>query len=112
MDIVARLVKERKEREKVFSEYVAYASRVKQAAARFLKSYEVYVFGSVVKGDYHVMLSDIDIAVVTDEPVDTATLKAAIEDELRIPGLFQIHVVTRRTWRNWYLKFIDSFVEV
>ncbi|WP_456468738.1 nucleotidyltransferase domain-containing protein [Archaeoglobus sp.] len=38
---------------------------IKGLAGRYFGSVKVYVFGFAVRGDYHVMLSDIDVAVVT-----------------------------------------------
>ncbi len=51
MNIVKELLKEREIRESYFKNYLEYA------------------FGSVVNGNYHIMLSDIDIAIILKEEV-------------------------------------------
>jgi predicted nucleotidyltransferase len=49
-----------------FSNYVEVAREVKELVNREVKA-GVFVFGSVVRGDYCVGLSDIDVAIVSSD---------------------------------------------
>jgi len=66
---------------------------------------EVYVFGSVVRGDY-TAASDIDVLVVT-ERVDR---KHEIVTRVyrRVDAPVELHVVTRRLYEEWYRRFVPE----
>ncbi|MGC9069346.1 MAG: nucleotidyltransferase domain-containing protein [Thermoprotei archaeon] len=112
MDIVEILIEERKLREKVFNDYINYAKKIKEIVSKEIKDFKLFVFGSVVRGDFHVMLSDIDIAIVTNEKVEDSRLKVKIEKELGLIGIFQIHIISEKIWNDWYLKLIDKYIEI
>jgi len=97
MDIVNDLIKERERREAIFENYERYVMEIKEIAKRYFGDVKVYIFGSVVRGDYHVMLSNIDIAVITDYKNRERILKFEVLDEKR--------------WRI-YRKFIDCLKEI
>jgi len=55
------------ERIKVFENYLEYGKKIKELLEKHLSSFELFIFGSVVKGNFSIGLSDIDIAIVSDE---------------------------------------------
>ncbi|WP_457550564.1 nucleotidyltransferase domain-containing protein, partial [Archaeoglobus sp.] len=73
-----------------------------------------YVFGSVVRGDYSVGLSDIDVAIVSDE-FESREKKLEIYDllfERYFDTPFEFHLLTRKAWR-FYRRFVgDEFIKV
>ncbi|MCS7244421.1 MAG: nucleotidyltransferase domain-containing protein [Candidatus Calescibacterium sp.] len=62
--VVKRLIEEKK-RGEIFSNVEKYAKDVKSLAEKYFKDIRVFIFGSALRGDYNVMLSDIEIAIVT-----------------------------------------------
>ncbi|MCS7121542.1 MAG: nucleotidyltransferase domain-containing protein [Archaeoglobaceae archaeon] len=55
------------ERIEYFKNYRKYLQEISEILSNYLKKFEVYVFGSVVRGDYSPGLSDIDVAIVSEE---------------------------------------------
>ena len=110
MDI-GELMKERERREKYFKDYASYARRIKRIAEKYFGSVKLYVFGSVVEGDYHVMLSDIDVAVVVNSYEKEKALRLKVEVEKNFGDVFQLHVLSEKEWK-FYLNFVKKFVEV
>ena len=53
-------------RKMYFKEYRKYAREIKKIVAKKVGC-RVYVFGSILSGDYSIGLSDIDIAIVSEE---------------------------------------------
>jgi predicted nucleotidyltransferase len=96
-----------------FSNYVEVAREVKEIVNREVKA-RVFVFGSVVRGDYCVGLSDIDVAIVSCDLEDR-------EKKLRVYSLLyekcfesplEFHLLTPRQW-EFYLKLIGKdYIEV
>lgn len=75
---------------------------------------KVYLFGSVLRGDYR-PLSDIDVAVVLEmrPPVgERAAFRSKLRDELGLFHPFEIHIVSREDWEGWYKRFIERYREV
>ncbi len=64
--VVERLIEERKMREEIFKNLEAYLKELKRIAENYFGDCRVFLFGSVARGDYNVMLSDVDVAIVTD----------------------------------------------
>ncbi len=108
--MIDELLKEKENRLKFFRDYLKYAKKIKEIAREMFGDVKVYVFGSAVRGDYHPMLSDIDVAVVTncDDRRKHLEFKAKVA---RISDIFEIHVLSEREWK-FYKRFIDEFVEV
>lgn len=111
MDIVRELLKEREKRIRIFKNYIEYVGIVKKIARDLLGDAKVYVFGSVVKGDYHPILSDIDVAVVTSCRDRKKHLELKAEVARLFGDIFEIHVLNENEWR-FYKRFIDKFIEV
>jgi hypothetical protein len=70
---------------KYFENYVEVAREIKEMVNRHVKA-RVFVFGSAVRGDYVVGLSDIDVAVVSEEFEDREK-RLKVYDEL-FSGIF------------------------
>jgi predicted nucleotidyltransferase len=104
------ILEEAKSRKKYLDNYMFYAKIIKEKAKKLLKDAEVYVFGSVVRGDYNPM-SDIDIMIVSekvpDNVIEQAKIKAKILEDFEA-GVFQIHLVKPFEYENWYKKFIKN----
>ncbi len=102
------------ERVKYFQNFVDYAREIKMALAGILGDYRVYVFGSVVRNDYSPGLSDIDIAIVSDE-FENRKKKLEVYDllfERFFDTPFEFHLLTRKRWK-FYLNFIgNEYVEI
>ncbi len=74
------------------------AKKIKEVVLRIIPDAEVYVFGSVVRGEF-TAASDLDVLVVSDSiPKDhrkRIELKILIEDALSLgPNLVELHPVT------------------
>ncbi len=101
------------ERMKYFTDYMAYASEIKDLLGKRLGSFEVFLFGSIVRKDYSTGLSDIDIAIVSDE-FGLREKRLEVYDvllESYFDSPFEFHLLTNPYWKH-YLKFIDEYVQV
>jgi len=97
------------ERAKYFLNFKKYAIEIKNILKNYLSEFEVYVFGSVVRGDYSPGLSDIDIAVVSDE-FKNRQKKLEVYDilfEKFFHTPFEFHLLTKDRWK-FYLRFIKN----
>ena len=95
-------------RAEMLKEWRAWAERVAGAAERILPASEVYVLGSVVRGDY-TGGSDIDILIISDRIPEgllkRAELKSLIEEEAHLPTTHQIEIhLTRRSEADNYIR--------
>ncbi|MGC9105628.1 MAG: nucleotidyltransferase domain-containing protein [Thermoprotei archaeon] len=73
----------------------------------------VILFGSVARGNYRDD-SDVDVLVITDKAKtvwDKVRVQVLIERELGLGDPFELHVVTREEYENWYRRFIDAYEE-
>ncbi len=111
MEIVRRLLREREERKRYFQEYTGFAAEIRKLAENLLGEVEVYVFGSAVEGDYHPVLSDIDVAIVTENRDIGRHLELKVQVQRRFGDVFELHVVNRRQWEV-YRRFIGKAVRV
>ncbi len=101
------------ERLNYFKNYIELCREIKALVSKYVDA-EVYVFGSVVRGDYSVGLSDIDVAVVSNKFKDR-DLKLKIYDliyEKYFKTPIELHVLTEEEWR-YYLRFIkEDYVKI
>ena len=107
-------IKRYKRRKEYFENYVKYGKYIKKIAQEFFKEnlISVYIFGSVLKKKYSIGLSDIDIAVVLkNTDADLLKFKKIIFDKFK-DNPFEVHVVDKKTWENWYKRFVDKYLEV
>jgi len=88
---------------RVLGRYMEVASEVKKVVLEVDPEAEVYVFGSVVRGDY-TAASDIDILVVTEKVDRKYEIMTRVYQRIDAP--VELHVVTRRLYAEWYRRFI------
>jgi len=102
------------ERIRVFENYLDYAKKIKELLEKRLSSFELFVFGSVVRGNFSVGLSDIDIAIVSEE-FKNRNKKLEIYDLLFSKFFsypFEFHLLTKEQW-NFYKRFIrEDFIKI
>jgi predicted nucleotidyltransferase len=101
------------EKKYYFLKYKEIAGEVKDTANEEVKA-RVFVFGSVVRGDYCVGLSDIDIAVVSSDFKDREK-KLKVYNKLfekYFDSPIEFHLLTPEQW-EFYLRFIGrDYLEV
>ncbi|MBE8540468.1 nucleotidyltransferase domain-containing protein [Geoglobus acetivorans] len=110
MEFLKRIYEKRR---RYFENLDEYLNSVKEIVLKDIPESEIYVFGSVVGGDYSVGLSDIDVAVVSDSFSDR-------EKKLEMFGKltkeffdspFEFHVLTKEQWK-FYRRFVKEFRKV
>ena len=108
MDIALR-------RAEMLSDWRTWVQRIAAAARELLPDAEVYVVGSVVRGD-QVGGSDVDVLVVSQsvprKAVEKAKIKALIEEKLELPPYhpFEIHLLTPQD-AQLYMRRAGEHVE-
>ena len=110
MDFLREIYKRRK---KYFEELEKHLEEVKKVVDDLCPNAKVYVFGSVVEGDYSVGLSDIDVAVVSNDFKDRDK-KLEVFGELTkkfFDSPFEFHVLTEEQWGK-LRKFVKKFREI
>ncbi len=105
------------EREKFFQNYRYYALKIKEKAKKILKDVNIIVFGSIVKGNWHPLNSDIDILIISENlPNDwdkRRIIKNKIKSVLPSSNPFQIHLTTKKEYEIYYKKFIkEDFIVI
>jgi len=102
----------KEERENFFENYIDYALKIKKEAEKILKDAEVIIFGSIVKGNWHPLKSDIDILIISDNLPDNWDKRRIIKNKIKsvLPSSspFQIHLATKKEYENFYKKFIKE----
>jgi len=109
MDLVDLLLEEKREKEKYFKEPEKYVKKIKKKAKEILKKVRVFLFGSIVRGDF-LFSSDIDVLVVSDnfKEEEKGKIIAQLLNEVGFFSPFQIHLVKNKDFENWYKKFIKK----
>ena len=75
---------------------------------------ELMLIGSYVRGDFRAD-SNVDVLIISvvygDDPHKYVELVMRIIEEVceEVLMLFEFHVVTRRTYEDWYSRFIDVY---
>ena len=88
-------------RVKMLLEWRTWVQRIAGVAKELLPDAQVYVIGSIIRGDY-VGGSDVDILIISREipgkAIERAEIKAVIEERLNLPLYhpFEIHLLTPR----------------
>jgi len=111
------ILKERKkERQRYFSGYLYYAKLIQKKATEILGKCRVLVFGSALTGDYHPILSDIDVLIISPNAPSDCGNKSKIKMEILAQfghgSPFEIHLVRPEEYEDWYSKFIQKSVEI
>jgi len=90
--------------------YIEIAKAIKKIVTHYDSEAEVYVFGSVVKGQY-TGASDIDILIISEKR--DLEYKIKVEVYRKFPEApLEIHFTSKEGFRKWYSKFIDSMIKV
>jgi predicted nucleotidyltransferase len=101
------------EKYRIFENYKEYIIDIKKFLENKISNFKIFVFGSVVRKDYVLGLSDIDIAVVSNEFNDRNKRKTI--DSLLFEKYFsypyEFHLLTEEQW-EFYKRFIDKFEEI
>ena len=101
------------ERVMYFKNFMEVGKEIKRLVCKTVHA-RVFIFGSVVRKEYSPGLSDIDIAVVSDEFKDREK-KLMIYDMLfdkYFDSPIEFHLLTEKQW-EFFLRFIGrDFVEV
>jgi len=95
------------------SDFIKHARKVKEMALETFGDADVYVFGSVVRGECHPM-SDVDVAVVVSSDVSEdkrVDFYRKIRREFGILHPLEIHILSRKEWRV-YEKFVKDFIKI
>jgi len=102
------------ERVDYFKNYGKYAKEMRDLLSKYLEEFELYVFGSAIKGDYSIGLSDIDVAIISNE-FESRENKLRVYDvlfEKYFDSPFEFHLLTMDEWK-FFLRFIrKDFVKV
>jgi predicted nucleotidyltransferase len=111
MEIQRKIVERER---KYFENVMDYMEVVKRVVKRELgDDAEVFLFGSIVRGDFIIGKSDIDVLVVSEDVPKTVSGQT----EIRVKALreigdvtapFEIHFADKSTFDGWYKKFIKS----
>ncbi|BCU69753.1 nucleotidyltransferase domain-containing protein [Stygiolobus caldivivus] len=103
------------ERKEILGNIEKYLKGVKDSVLEKDPGAKVLLFGSFVRGDFRPD-SDIDVLIISDEfgddPHKYAELVNYIRDRIKRYSLFEFHVVTRKTYEEWYKRFIDVYKEI
>ncbi|MBS7635031.1 nucleotidyltransferase domain-containing protein [Candidatus Bathyarchaeota archaeon] len=84
--------------------YMIIAREVKEMLRMMDPQLKVYVFGSIVKGNFTVA-SDIDMLIIT-EAIERKN-EMIIETYRRIKAPVELHIASREKFKSWYMKFIN-----
>lgn len=102
-------VKAAKKRLQYLENYLDTARRVKEIVSAMFPEAFVYVFGSVVRGDFTAG-SDLDVLVVVGREVsndERAAVRAAVFQAMPDAPV-ELHVASAREFNNWYRRFIPE----
>ena len=105
------------EKKKFFENYLHYAKILKESAKKALKDEDLrlLVFGSVVEKDF-TLASDIDVIIISEKTPAQGMKRAKVLKEiytsLPLPNPFEIHLLRKIDWEEWYKHFVKNFIEV
>jgi predicted nucleotidyltransferase len=101
-------------RKKYFDNLDFYLEKIKERTIQILPDAKIYLFGSVVKGNFHTVLSDIDIAIVSniipERAIERARIRLRILEGFELSP-FELHLLKPEEW-EFYKKFIDKYREI
>jgi len=106
MEVIKELFENRK---KYFDNLNFYLKEIKKLVKSLVPDAKVYLFGSVIKGNYSIGLSDIDIAIVSKD-FENRDKKLKVLDVLLkkfFESPFEFHVLSENQWK-YYLNFIKK----
>ncbi|MEM2997000.1 MAG: nucleotidyltransferase domain-containing protein [Candidatus Bathyarchaeia archaeon] len=101
------------ERIKYFEKFMEVGREIKETVLNHVKA-EIYVFGSVAKGEYSTGLSDIDVAVVSDE-FHERDKKLKVYDILLskyFDSPLELHLLTKRQWESLLKLVKEDYIKI
>ncbi|MEM0225864.1 MAG: nucleotidyltransferase domain-containing protein [Thermofilaceae archaeon] len=110
MQALERYYRARYERFKSLLKWREQLPELLEAVKSVLPDAEVYIFGSALRGELTAN-SDVDVLVVTDKAAGPQRhqLAAAIEEKLKTPLIFEIHLATREKL-DWYKRHAKELI--
>jgi len=115
MSAFLELLKERvREERKYFEDPERYLKVLKEILKKELgDDVRVFLFGSVVRGDYVVGKSDIDVLVVSKNVPQRVYRRSELVTEflraiVDLYAPFEIHFATPEQFEGWYKRFIKE----
>ncbi len=102
------------ERVELFKRWRKVAEEVRAMVREKVPEASVYVFGSVIRGDFSTGLSDLDVAIVSpafeDRDLKLSIYDLLFEKYFSLP--IEFHLLTPEKWK-FYRRFIgEDFVEI
>jgi len=100
------------ERVEYFKNYKKYLQEIAELVSKICKDFEIFVFGSLIRGDFSIGLSDIDVAIVSNE-FENREKRLMVYDLLfnkYFDSPFEFHLLTREKWEK-FLKFVGKDFE-
>ncbi len=97
-------------RKKYFENMESFLLEIKRIVKENVPDAELFLFGSVVEGNYSIGLSDIDVAIVSDAFLQR-DLKLELFGKLLekfFDSPFEFHLLTKERW-EYYSRFIKKF---
>ncbi len=104
------------ERSRMIREWRTWVDKLASATKRLLPDAEVYVIGSIARGEA-IASSDIDVLIITskapEKPRDIALLKTRIEEEAGLPPHhpIEMHIVNPRKGEE-YLRKTRTYIRI
>lgn len=112
IDFELNLIKQNK---KYYSSPEYYGKIIKNHARKICgKNIRVFLFGSVVKGNF-TLSSDIDVLVVIPsiKPRQEAKIITQLKDNFEFASPFHIIICNKSQYENWFRKYIlDKYIEI
>lgn len=111
MTLVDILLKERKDEEKYFKNYIYYGKLIKRLCEQSIGKVKVLIFGSVIKEK---LPRDIDILIISKKLTseEKSKVRAWIFRKIGFSAPFEIHLVNEEEYEGWYKHFIDKKIEI
>lgn len=110
-----RFLKERYERRKKYFDNLEkfLLKEIKKIVGREVQDAEIYLYGSLIEGEYSIGLSDIDVAVVTDTFKDREKKLSMFGTLTKtfIDSPFEFHTLTKEQWET-YRRFVKKYKKI
>jgi predicted nucleotidyltransferase len=103
------------ERREILTHIESYLKEIKNAVLEKDPQAKILLYGSFVRGNFRPD-SDIDILIISDnygdDPYKYAEMVGHIRSKIKNYSLFEFHIVKKKTYLDWYSKFIDVYKEL
>lgn len=87
-----------KKQEDYFKNYKKYGKKIKNIVKRYVPDASVFIFGSIWSKKYAIGLSDVDVAIISDE-FNSREIKLKLLDKLLdryFFSQFEFHLLTKK----------------